>query len=236
MPPKKSSPENRLSPEQRALAAFDEEFLQRLGKEFGFDGSNPNIAQSVRNIAEGYSAVRGRPKHPEYRKEAASEYSRLKKDTEKFLEILANAKEIAIDTDMDIFAQLQASKKSISDGENHLMPEKGISRKFDELTALLNLLAATTEHGKQLYSARPGPKTDVALEMLVRRAGNFWIWELGRKFTIDHHQGTGTTKSFQFLRALASHVDGNISDTQLVSAMRADRKNRRKLKAGPAKK
>ena len=228
MPAKKSPLEHRLSPEEKALAAFSNEFLRQLGMQFGFDGTDHHIAQSMRSIAEGYFAVQVRPKSPEYRKQAFREYSRWKKDVEKFRNILENAQELGIDADMDIVAQLSA-RKSISGNKNSTNSQTDAAGKFGQLMALLNLLAATAEYGKHIYSERPGPKIDQALEMLVRRAANFWILELGRKFTIDHHKGTGTTKSFLFLRTLTSNVDADISDTQLVSAMRADRKFRRNI-------
>ena len=226
MPAPKLEPQNRLSPLERAQRALSAEFLKHLGDKFGFDGADRKIAESVRDIAQAYFVVLGRRKL-NFRKEARREYLQLIRDTAKFLEILENAKALGLADDMEIIARMRAHISSPA--KSHpITNDRNSAGKFDQLIALLNLLGLTAEHGKEIYSSKPGPKVDKALETLVRRAMDYWIFNLGRKFTIDHHKGTGTTKSFEFVRTLASQL-GDISDTEIVTAIRADKSVRRKF-------
>ena len=224
------------SPEENAISTFSGAFLKSLGEKFGFDGTKPEIAASIRYAAIGYFAVLGRRKSPDNRKQARREYIQLAKNTRKFLKILENANENGIASDMEYVAQMESvANKAPLAALNDNAIQRGISGKYDELIRLLNLLVTAAEHGKENYSAKPGPKIDLALETLVRRAANFWIYELGRKFTIDQHKGSGTTKSFEFIRALASRLNNHISDTEVVTAMRVERENRRKIELASQK-
>ena len=234
MPARKIIPENPLSPEEKAISAFSGKFLELLGEKFGFDGIKPEIAASIRYVAIGYFAVLGRPKSPDNRKQARREYVQLAKNTRKFLKILENAEENGIASDMEyaVHMELVADKAPLP-ARNDNAVQRGISGEYDELIRLLNLLVTAAEYGKENYSAKPGPKIDLALETLVRRAANFWNYELGRKFTIDQHKGSGTTKSFEFIRALASRLNRGISDREIVTAMRAEKEFRGKLKLAP---
>jgi len=236
MPARKIIPEKSLSPEEKANSAFSGEFLKSLGEKFGFDGTSPEIAASIRYAAIGYFVVLGRPKSPDNRKQARREYIELAKNARKFLKILENAEENGIDSDMEYAAHMElVVNKAPLAARNDNANQRGISREYDELIWLLNLLVTAAEYGKENYSAKPGPKIDLALETLVRRAANFWVYELRRKFTIDQHKGSGTTKSFEFIRALASRLNNRISDTEIVTAMRAEREIRRKIESASKK-
>ncbi len=130
---------------------------------------------------------------------------------------------------MEFVAQISPEFRSSNSKNGDLFSKQNRTQKFEQLILLLNLLANAAARGAEAYSARRGPKIDAALEVAVRRAADFWIFKLGRKFTIDHHKGTGTTKSFEFLRALCAQIDPDIPDTKIVSAMRADRAVRREI-------
>jgi hypothetical protein len=235
MPAQKSKPKNQLSPQENARRVFSAEFLKQLGEKFGFDGTKPQIVDSVRNIAEGYFIALNRAQKTNFRKAARREYLQLIKDTDKFRKILENAKADGIDDDMELFAQLHARQEMSGASEYSQFPDtKNTLRKYDALIAHLNLLILTAQQENQNFSTKPGPKIDEALAALVRRAGNFWIFNLGRKFTIDHHKGTGTTKSFEFIKTLSAQLS-DIPDTHIVTAMRADKSARRTTKISPKK-
>ncbi|MDR5729614.1 MAG: hypothetical protein RB191_19530 [Terriglobia bacterium] len=218
---------HKISPEEFARRVFPDAFLIGLGEKFDFEGKDPEIAQAIREIAQGYFAVRARPKSGENRQAARRQYLRLKKDVEKFHKILEIAEKSAIADDMEFVAQISPEFRKPNPENDNLFSKQNRIPKFKQLIALLNLLGNTAARGAEIYSARRGPKIDDALEIAIRRATDFWIFQLRRKFTIDHHKGTGTTKSFEFLRALCAQIDPNISDTKIVSAMRADRVVRR---------
>ncbi len=236
MPALKIIPGKSLSPKEKAISAFSDEFLKSLGEKFGFDGATPRIAESIRNVAEGYFVVLLRPDLADTRKQARREYIQLAKNTRKFLKILENAKNIGIDSDVEYAAYMNlVANKSPFISRDHGAIQRGISGDYSELIRLVNLLVSAAEYGAQNYSAKPGPKIDLALETLVRRAANFWIYELHQKFTIDQHKGTGTTKSFEFIRMLALRLNNRISDTEIVTAMRAEKEIRRKIKIASEK-
>jgi hypothetical protein len=216
-------PINRASPDKLAQRAFNAEFLALLGDKFRYDGTKPTIADSIRYVAERYYVVLGRPQVADYRKQNRGEYQQIIKDIRKFRETLKKAEEKGIDEDMDLIAGMHVSANQLGLSTHHQNPSGDNARKkYDALVDLLNLLELTAEHGKEVFSSRPGPKINQSLEVLVRKAADFWIFDLGRKFTVDHHKGTGTTPSFDFIRALASQL-GDFSDTAIVSAMRAQK-------------
>jgi hypothetical protein len=80
------------------------------------------------------------------------------------------------------------------------------------------------------FRERSGPKTNAGLEYLVRHVADLFLTTLNRPFTVDHHKPVAESEAFDFVAALIAPLD-DISDTEIMTAIRAEQNARRKLNA-----
>jgi hypothetical protein len=102
---------------------------------------------------------------------------------------------------------------------------------YRELSRHLEILNAGLETMVAQSAPSSGRPINQGLEVFVRHAANFWTQELAREFTLDYEDGTGTTQAFLFVQFLISPL-ADISDKQIVTAMRREVGVRRRVAAG----
>jgi len=78
----------------------------------------------------------------------------------------------------------------------------------------------------QVKGSPRGRSKNMALANLVIHAADFWEMDLKRRFRIDYHKGAGLTPGFEFVKALLKPID-DVTDTQIITAMRTEIKVRR---------
>lgn len=149
------------------------------------------------------------------------QYKRLKKETIRFREVLYSGDFEDLESDLywmglhnndvtDTPDIPVISGQHAKSGKTYLL----------EVERLLSLLEETADLGIKYFASPRGPKRKFALENLVRRLDFIWSNVLKRQFTVDYHEGTGTTDAFAFVRTVVLQLDKKISDTQIVTAMR----------------
>lgn len=92
---------------------------------------------------------------------------------------------------------------------------------YFELLRLLHLLDHSLSEDIRRARPRRGPKRNEALEAAIGTLVGFWVYEAKEKFTLDYHQGTGTTKAFHFCKTFIGLFD-DVPDTKIITVMRAE--------------
>lgn len=217
-----------------ATAAYDDEFLAMLKQEFEFDSLEPKRTQSIRYIGRQYILGRRLEDDQEFYKRSQAEYRNLLKETDHFLELLKKSYNnhyfYNIATEMLTLARGMNLPEPQSDFPDLTEHQRDVESHYRELVRLTELLKIAADHGMKFAKreVRPGPKMNFGLELLVRKAADFWIGELKRKFTVDYHQGSGLTPAFEFVRALVKPLD-DVPDDRIITAMRGEITERRKM-------
>ena len=190
----------------------------------------PPTVLELRRIARFYLSTRHEANRTADLPSDDEEYRALSKTTLKFIEILKEAQEDDdIATDMYMTARTinpDHDKFGISDLSETQIKGRN-DRHYRHLIGLLNLLAASVNIKLDFSKLSSGPRKNAALESLTQSASYFWSHNVGRKFSIDYHKGSGLTEAFQFVRALIDPLDANVSDQQIITAMRTEIKSRR---------
>jgi hypothetical protein len=218
----------RERPKNAAQRLYSDDFLTRLGTRFGFDGLEPELALELRRSARFYLAHREQSKADGVNTDR-QEYRALQKAALKFIEIIEAAQD-----DSDIATDMYITARNLKPGDNPFgitdLPESQIEgrndRHYRHLLVLTRLLVEAIKHQGDVVKLPSGPRKNVALESLVQSASYFWSRYLGRKFTVDYHQGSGLTEAFQFVRTLLEPFGDIIGDRQIITAMRAEIKSR----------
>nr|GGI02141.1 hypothetical protein GCM10011355_34440 [Aquisalinus luteolus] len=89
-----------------------------------------------------------------------------------------------------------------------------------ELVRLLRLLRTGVEDHITMMQPPKGRKGNSALRDFVLRLSIFWTENTGRKFSFDHHEGQPLTEAYEFVQSVACHLDPNIPEAQIKTAMR----------------
>ena len=84
----------------------------------------------------------------------------------------------------------------------------------------MRLLDNAADKGIEDFAPERGRKRNYPVENFVRRAHYIWVKMLGRPFTVDYHKGSGLTPAFDFVYYLLHHLDDNIPENGIVTAMR----------------
>jgi hypothetical protein len=106
---------------------------------------------------------------------------------------------------------------------------------FLELIRLLELLEKSALEQSNNFRERPGPKINLGLEFLVRRVADLFLTILNRPFSVDHHKPIAASEAFDFISALVAPLD-DVSDTEIMTAIRTEQNRRNKIKAKAARK
>jgi hypothetical protein len=204
---------------------YTDEFLSGLKETFKFDALKPDLAQRIRRIGENYIFERRFEDDGDRTQKSRESYRAFLNVTEPFLEWLKKSYEhpdfYNIATEMLMIAQGREEPEPQNQFPGLSEHQRRVEAHYRELVRLTELLKATLAHRIDHLKPKPGPKRDFALERLVSSTAVFWTIDLGRRFTLDHHQGAGLTQAFEFVRALVKPLD-DISDDKIITAMRTE--------------
>jgi hypothetical protein len=211
------------NPRRIAEQLYTDAFLAEVQQQFEFDAIQPETTTRLRDIARRYILGRRIENQPNLLKADRRRYQDLQKATERYISVLKKYQDDDLGSDMALAAeQLDGALPETPDPERHYL----------QIVFLLEALRTVAIRQAGHLATRAGRPKNFGLEDLVRHAAEFWIGALGRPFRIDYHQGAGVTRAFEFIRALVTPID-DVSDRQIVTAMRAEIAKRRS--PGPPK-
>ena len=201
--------------------AYSDEFLRHLGAKFDFDACADDIAFEIRDLEERYFRDLNIFEDQDDSREYREQFRRLKKQITNFAEFLAQAEYADIETDM-YFAALRlrepAPKTEFPQLSEH--QKKRGAPYLAELIRLLRLLDNAADKGIEDFAPERGRKRNYPVENFTRRAHHIWVKMLRRPFTVDYHKGSGLTPAFDFVYYLLHHLDDNVPENGIVTAMR----------------
>lgn len=207
--------------QENAENVYSDEFLRQLGAKFDFDACAEEYAHEIRDIGERYFRDLNIFSDQGDRKEYREQFKRLKKQITNFAEFLTQPEYADIETDM-YFAALRLREPAPKTDFPQLTDfqlTRGAPY-LAELIRLLRLLDNAAEKGIEDFAPERGRKRNYPVENFTRRAHYIWAKMLGRPFTVDYHKGSGLTPAFDFVYYLLHHIDDNIPENGIVTAMR----------------
>jgi hypothetical protein len=216
--------------------AYSDIFFATLDRQFHLETAKSDTRKEIRNIGRHYLILRRREDDRKIRHELRRENAQLAKQTNKFLQILRAAPRDVIAFGLHMTAlKLGAVMPTTIFPEltEHEQRQSG-EPYFRELNRLLELLEKSALEQANRIRERPGPKINLGLEYLVRHVADLFLTTLNRPFTLDHHKPVAASEAFDFVRALVAPLD-DVSDTEIMTAIRAEQSLRRKLNAKPVR-
>jgi hypothetical protein len=206
-----------------AKRIYSHEFLNQLAKTFNFDLDKHNARYELRKIAEAY-IVGCRNDGEKLQKELRHRYRQLSGAISDFAGRLNKSDDYDdIATEMHRVAIFSPLEASYMDDVIVAQKARGDTEFLHRhLLNLLELLTVTAKHRIKFYEGTRGRRKNRGLQAVIMKGHQFWAFDLDRKFSIDHHHGTGLTDAFQFVRALIEPFGDRITDTQIITAMRAE--------------
>ncbi len=199
-------------PKQIVDRIYSDAFLSELHRAFGIEPFTAERAGQIRRLGTRYILGRRMENQANLLKSDQRKYLDLQKATETFLALLREYDEEDIGADMKLAAhQLGWPNPETNNPQGHCR----------QLLRLLDLLRAATIRQRKYLASRGGRPKNFGLEDLTRLAADFWAVELGRRFTVNYHQGEGLTSAFEFIKALVTPLD-DVTDQQIITAMRAE--------------
>ena len=198
--------------------AYSNEFLRQLGAKFDFNASVEEYAREINDIGERYFRDLSIFKDYGDRRECREQYKRLKKKITNFAEFLAKPEYTDIETDM-YFAALRL-REPAPKTEFPQLTEHQKKRGAPYFAELIRLLDNAADKGLEDFAPERGRKRNYPVENFTRRAHYIWAEMLGRPFTVDYHKGSGLTPAFDFVKYLLHHLDDDIPENGIVTAMR----------------
>ncbi|GJL90905.1 hypothetical protein [Hyphococcus sp.] len=210
-------------------------FIIELGKQFDFDGNNPEIIEEINYIRSGYIAYQAAEGHEAYSKEVRSKYIEVNKAIAKFRAVLKKHETQDLASDMYYGALHLGEAPPQTEFPEITEFEKTRGKPyFLELMRLLRILEKGVDKNIDHLAPLPGRKPDYPVQALVRRAAEFWEDFLDRKFTVDYHGSEGLTSAFSFVQKLINEIEP-MPDNKIINAMRAEITARNKDKKIPEK-
>ncbi len=207
---------------------FSPEFIVNLGDEFKFDGNSQKIIDEINYIRSGYVIARNADGHEAYSKSARKKYIEINKSIHEFRTVLEKHESQDLASDMYYGALgLNEPKPETEFLELSEFEQTRGKPYYLELLRLLMILEAGVEKTIDNLSPTRGRKRDYAIEAAVRRAADFWVIFLKRRFTVDYHEGSGFTQAFQFVQKLLNEIEP-VPNKKIITAMRSEISNRNK--------
>ena len=209
--------------------AYTPEFLSNIATRFGFSLGSDEQISDLHQI--GYRYILGRRLEDDggSLKNLRAEYLAFRKPLAKFAEALETFSQERLAHEMQYGARLlvEPSPSTEFPELSEHQKKRGEPYLF-ELKRLLRILGRGVDYQIDALTSKGGRPKNHGLDIGVIYAADFWEVNLGRLYTVDHHQGSGITEAFEFTKALLQPLD-DLTDTQVTSAMRAEVSDRRDL-------
>ncbi|WP_411820852.1 hypothetical protein ABFZ85_06615 [Hyphococcus formosus] len=212
---------------------YSREFIIELGRQFDFDGNNPEIIEEINYIRDGYIAYQAAEGHDDYSIQVRAKFVEVKKAINNFRTVLKKYETQDLATEMYWGARRLKEVKPMTEFPELTEFEKTRGMPYYlELFRLLNVLDTGLNSSIANLAPSLGRKPDFPVQAVVRRAAEFWEGYLGRKFTVDYHGSEGLTRAFLFVQKLINEIKPT-SDNKIINAMRAEISIRNKDKKIP---
>jgi len=200
---------------------YSSNFIEALGKEFGFNGKCPEIIEEINYIRNGYFSATAADRIEASKKPLRADYAKLKQGIEEFRALIESPESQDLSFDMYLGAlRLDESKSQTEFPEITALKKTSGKPYYLELLRLLRILEAGTDIAIEQFSPPLGRPRDYAVEAVVQRSADFWEDNLGKKFTHDYHDGSGLSRSFLFVQRLLNDIKP-IEDKKITTAMRS---------------
>ena len=211
----------RTSPSyEKSREQFPDDFVAALSADYGFDHADIDVLSDLYEIAERYRIVRSMEWAIEDQKKHRKKLIKLQRTYRRFLDELKENGWDYFNLEVSHGADLAGDLDPDLDPTNY--PGKKFSKKgcywfeFERYLKFFDLgLEATIER----YKSRGGRPKNEGLDNAMHYIDDFWTDVIGKNFTLDYHNGTGTSEAFHFVKRLLERIEP-VSDTQIVSAMR----------------
>jgi len=204
------------------VAAYDAAFLSGLKERFGFDALQLDMAKQLRDIGIRYIRGRRAEDQPEEWKSIRAEYRKLERAAGQFIGLVTSFEDRDIASDIMMAATRLGEPRPQTEFSNLSEHQKQRGDAYyHELIRLLQLLRASAADQAKLLAIPRGRHKNLGLENLTRKAAEFWTIDLGRRFSIDYHEGAGITLAFDFVKALVTPLD-DVAAEQIITAMRTE--------------
>jgi hypothetical protein len=220
-----------LHPAEIIDRAYNGDFCDALKSRFPFCTAISDIENRLKHLGRIYIALRRDEGREENHRSQKRDRISLKAEIARFRKAL---KKHGGNEEIILALELAARnlsepppKTELPDLTDH--EKRGGEPYLRELQRLLEIFSAAAELQAEFLAIRRGPKINSGVEFIVRRTADLFAEDLQRPFTIDHHKPFKPTEAFLFVRALVDAID-DVTDDSIVSAMRAERNARLKLK------
>jgi len=199
--------------------AFDQTFLSELGAEFGFDPIATNAKWWVHKAGVHY--LRGR------RAEDFSKPRELRAECENTLGLCRELTKFLTEPKSGFtFLSLHDAAKEIGVRPPYYGPEQKPDHLWElgahdsVLKDLVKVLdrALEIEIG-MMNPDKGGRPSNLGMFPSLEYLAEFWESQLVRRYTLDHHKGTGLTPAFNFSKKVILRLD-DVPESQLITGMR----------------
>ncbi|MEI9886324.1 MAG: hypothetical protein WDN08_07435 [Rhizomicrobium sp.] len=212
--------------------AYSDQYFDGLERQFGLVSGNTETRRKLKNIGVHYLIARRREDDRKTRQDERKANALLARQTNKFLQTLRKAPRDDITFGLHMTALRTDAKLPATifpELSKHEQRQSG-EPYYLELIRLLELLEKSALDQINHFRERRGPKINFGLEYLVRHVADLFLTTLNRPFTIDHHKPIAASEAFDFVAALIAPLD-DVSDTEIMTAIRAEQSVRHKLNA-----
>lgn len=214
---------------------YSDQYFDVLERQFGLESGNTETRRRLKNIGVHYLIARRREDDRKVRQDERKANALLARQTNKFLQTLRKSPRDDITFGLHMTALRTGAPPPATifpELNDHEQRQSG-EPYFLELIRLLELLEKSALEQVIHIRERRGPKINFGLEYLVRHVARLFLTTLNRPFTVDHHKPVAASEAFDFVAALIAPLD-DVSDTEIMTALRAEQSARRKLntKAG----
>ncbi|RAN36441.1 hypothetical protein [Hyphomonas pacifica] len=196
--------------------------LDGIAEQLGFEPFSDTVRKDLRSTVRRYSFYQHIfGSHEADRKAATADYKSFKETVSEFRTFLEQQDQDDLVSDLNFAALHRNASVPQTDFPEITDFEKTNGTPYLlELKRLLSLLEYATELALEKSAVPRGRKPNHTLESLVRRLAYVWEELLDQKFTIDYHKGSGLTPAFEFVRLVVERIIPDISETEIVTAMR----------------
>jgi hypothetical protein len=179
------------------------------------------VAAKLRDFGARYLLARRVTNNLEVAKADRAEYRDLQKLAHRFVAELDAWNDRDIAGDMALAARIAGEPEPLTNFPKLSEHEKQRGDAYyHELIRLLGLLeVAAQQQFRRLAPSKGRRSNNYELEILIGKLADFWVDSLGRKFSLDYHDGTGLSEAFQFVQAVIGPID-KIPDKHIVTVMR----------------
>ncbi len=199
---------------------ISDEFLVALGREFEFDVEETRANWWITKASALYVKGRRAEAAPK-RREAKRELEELIEDGRKFASRLSQLDQVS----MSLRVPYDSAESDLAipfdrpelDGLERFKFTTGYVNESERLVRFIVGLAE--RQLSDIEMDKGGRPKNLGFADFMDYVAEFWETEVGRRFSVDYHDGEGMTPAFEFAKRVVRELD-DVSDKQVITAMR----------------